>query len=861
LETYSEEKAAALFARFVKNGTWQVPTLTVLRAMASLDEPAFTNDARLKYMSPFVRRLWDPKNDFRLKNLTKEDYAFRKVQLKKQYDVVAAMHKAHVKILAGTDVMNPYCFPGFSLHDELELLVRECRFTPLEAIQSATREPAEYLGRSGDLGTVEVGKLADLVLLNADPLVDIRNTTKIDSVVINGQLLRRTKLNGMLAKVEAAWKERPKTAPVAGSDVKEWTPKAMMQVKSISAVQASPDGKEVVYAVRRAVMDGEKSEYRSQLFVSRADGGDSYALTQEETSSEAPRWSPDGQWIAFASNRSGVRNVWVIRAHGGEAKRLTDVKGGVQEFAWSPDGKALAFTAVEADTAEEEKSKKEKSYVVEVGAHYKMSRLYVIAVNKEGATKPEARALTPGDYHVASGDGVGGAIDWSPDGKTIAFCHVPSPRADDWTRADISLVAVADAKVRSLVRSAAAETSPKYSPDGRWIAFVKSDEPATWGGDRTIQVIAADGGAARRLAATYNHDPSVVGWSKDGAAIYYTEAYGTVTRLCAMPLSGSPRVLSQDEGVVQHVSLNAGGTVFGFSRESMNRAPEAYVSRLDAAEPTAVSSVNGDLPSALLADTDVLRWKAADGREIEGLLTYPVNYDVKKRYPLLLVIHGGPAGLFSQRYIAAPSTYPVAAFSARGYLVLRCNPRGSTGYGKDFRYANYKDWGGGDFRDLMAGVDRLIEDKMADPERLGVMGWSYGGFMTSWTITQTKRFKAASVGAGVTNLMSFTGTADIPSFLPDYFGAEPWDDLDTYRKHSAMFNVKGVTTPTLIQHGEKDERVPISQGYELYNALKRQGCPVEMVVYPRTPHGPQEPKLLLDVMERNVRWFEKYVRP
>ena len=232
-----------------------------------------------------------------------------------------------------------------------------------------------------------------------------------------------------------------------------------------------------------------------------------------------------------------------------------------------------------------------------------------------------------------------------------------------------------------------------------------------------------------------------------------------------------------------------------------------------------------------------------------------------KRCPLILIVHGGPMGVFSQNYVGVPSaSWPLAAFAAHGYAVLRPNPRGSGGYGKDFRFANLKDWGGGDYRDLMAGVDHVIAQGIADPDRLGVMGWSYGGFMTSWIITQTPRFKAASVGAGVTNLVSFTGTSDIPSFLPFYFGGEFWDDLDAYRKHSAMFNVKGVRTPTLILHGEKDERVPISQGYELYNALKRQGCATQMVVYPRTPHAPSEPKLLLDVLKRDLAWFDKYVK-
>lgn len=260
-----------------------------------------------------------------------------------------------------------------------------------------------------------------------------------------------------------------------------------------------------------------------------------------------------------------------------------------------------------------------------------------------------------------------------------------------------------------------------------------------------------------------------------------------------------------------------------------------------------------------MGKTEVVKWKSSDGLDVEGLLTYPVGYKSGTRVPLLLVVHGGPAGVFTQNFLAGRGAYPIASFASRGFAVLRVNPRGSSGYGRKFRYANIKDWGGGDYTDLMTGVDRVIAMGVADPERLGVMGWSYGGFMTSWTITQTHRFKAASVGAAVTNLMSFIGTADIPSFIPDYFGAQPWENLDVYRTHSAMFNAKGVNTPTLIQHGEADERVPISQGYEFYNALKVQNVPVRMIVLPRMPHGPDEPKMILKVKQTNVEWFEKYL--
>ncbi len=250
-----------------------------------------------------------------------------------------------------------------------------------------------------------------------------------------------------------------------------------------------------------------------------------------------------------------------------------------------------------------------------------------------------------------------------------------------------------------------------------------------------------------------------------------------------MNLDGSavPLSISETAGVATGIHLNATRTHFGFTWETLDKSPEAAISPIERFAPVAVSKVNADLPKLPLGHTEVVSWKSKDGFAIEGLLTYPANYKSGQRYPLLLNVHGGPMGVFTQSYVASPGQYPIATFSGRGYAVLRPNPRGSSGYGKKFRYANYGDWGGGDYQDLMAGVDHVVKMGVADEERLGIMGWSYGGFMTSWTVTQTQRFKAASIGAGVTNLVSFTGTADIPSFLPDYFGGEFWDRFDAYR--------------------------------------------------------------------------------
>jgi dipeptidyl aminopeptidase/acylaminoacyl peptidase len=245
--------------------------------------------------------------------------------------------------------------------------------------------------------------------------------------------------------------------------------------------------------------------------------------------------------------------------------------------------------------------------------------------------------------------------------------------------------------------------------------------------------------------------------------------------------------------------------------------------------------------------------------EIEGLLTYPVDYQEGRAYPLILNIHGGPAGVFSQSFTGNPGIYMIQYFAQEGYAVLRPNPRGSSGYGKDFRYANYMDWGYGDYEDLMSGVDKTIDMGVAHPDSLLTMGWSYGGYMTSFLVTRTDRFQAASMGAGLPNLISMVTTTDIPDYLVAHMGGEFWDDYETYERHSAMYRIANVTIPTQVIHGENDLRVPFTQGQEFYTALRRRGIATEMVVYPRTPHGPREPKLLMDVSQRILKWFEQFL--
>jgi dipeptidyl aminopeptidase/acylaminoacyl peptidase len=636
----------------------------------------------------------------------------------------------------------------------------------------------------------------------------------------------------------------------------------MIKFKRVTGTAVSPDGKLIAYTVSTPVMDGEKSEFLTHIWMVSADGKMNYQFTQGEKSSTNPSFSPDGKYLAFLSARGEDKKnqIWLIPLSGGEAEQITAAKSGVNSYAWSPDGKRIAYTMNDPKTEQEEKDKKEKRDMKVLDTNYKYAHLYTIAVEKDANGERKVKRLTSGNFHIASLFGSGAPFDWSPDGKTIVFQHQINPTIDVWTTSDISSVPSDSGAITPLVSWDGADTAPHYSPDGKWLAFASDGGDPKWAFSQDLYVMPAQGGEPKKLAPTPDRRPRFVNWSQDSKEIYFIEAERTSWRLFALPVNGKqPRVVTPGAGVYTGVSLSRNSNVLAVVHQTPEQPPDVYITDIKKFKLRKLTDVNADFPKLAMGRTEVITWKSKDGMEIEGLLTYPVDYELDKSYPLILNIHGGPAGVYTQYFTARGSVYPIQAFAQAGYAVLRANPRGSSGYGKEFRFANYNDWGFGDYDDLISGVDKVVGMGVAHPDSLCVMGWSYGGYMTSFIVTKTNRFKAASVGAGVTNLMSFTGTADIPSFLPDYFGGEPWDRIETYMKHSAMFQVKGVSTPTQIIHGEQDKRVPLSQGLEFYNALKRQGLQTEMIVYPRQPHGIREPKFIVDIGTRIIAWFNKHL--
>lgn len=630
----------------------------------------------------------------------------------------------------------------------------------------------------------------------------------------------------------------------------------IMKIRNILETQISPDGSEILYVISEPNL--EESFYNTDIWMVSAAGGTPVKLTNGPKRDDTPRWSPDGRKVAFISDRDGTPQIWIINPHGGEAHKLTAVKSAVTDLAWSPDGKVIAYLAPDPLTEEEEKRKKERNDTKLVDQDLKMSHIYLIDVETK-----ESRKLTRGAFHVQS-------ISWSPDGRHIVFAAQPTPKASDIYRTDISTVSVEDGQLEKLVEREGMDASPQWSPDGTKIAFISTDGKIDWVGNTYLCTVSAQGGSIQNLSRSFDERIMSYHWSSDSRILYFSAIQKVTVQLFA---------LSTDTGVVTPVT--SGNRVYGgfsFTQDTRTmaflatdpRTPrEVYVSAVTDFHPMRLTTTNPHLEELELGHTEIIRWQSTDGMEIEGLLITPVGYEEGKRYPLLTYVHGGPSGVFMLAFApqlgAAPlpiqaEPYPLQVFAGRGVALFLPNPRGSGGYGEKFRRANIKDWGDGDYNDIMSGIDALIQRGLADPEKLGIMGWSYGGYMTAWAITQTTRFKAASVGAGVTNLYSMYGQTDIPDAFESYFGAVPWEDREEYERHSPMFFAGHIKTPTLIQHGQADERVPLAQARELYRALKKNQVPVEFAIYPRQGHLILEPKLQADMLRRNLDWFMRWIQ-
>jgi len=634
---------------------------------------------------------------------------------------------------------------------------------------------------------------------------------------------------------------------------------ALGKTRTPSSAAISPDGTTVAWAVRTRegsqihLTDVANPDPAKEKIVGMESGATSCG-------SSDPKWSPDGEWLAFVSDctakadKPGRDQVFVWSKRTGESKELTHLVGGIDSLAWSPDGKAIGFLFVENATRSAGALAAMKPWAGVIGEDgVEIQRVGVVDVASGSFSQ-----LTPATLHVYE-------FDWSPDSKQLVFVGANPPGENNWWVAQLYTEEISGGHVKSILDTTKVSgplhglqiAVPRWSPDGSRIAFIgglMSDQGST-GGD--IYLIPSTGGEPKNVTPGLAASVAYIGWVGP-QVIGIAEHVAGSSHITALDLN-TGKDLPQVNATFPE-TIGAGGLAMSVSvsnehmltliRSSFEKAPEVWAGPLDAMKQ--ITHLNDGMNPAW-GKTENIEW-TSDGFKVQGWLLYPANYDPAKKYPLLVSVHGGPSSAVTPRWPGVG--YGGVPFSALGYFVFMPNPRGSYGQGEKFTQANIKDFGYGDLRDILAGMDVLEKRFPIDKDREGLTGWSYGGFMTMFGVTQTTRFKAAVAGAGISDWESYYGENSIDQWMVPFFGKTVYDDPAVYAKSSAIEYIKKVKTPTLVVVGDRDGECPAPQSFEFWHALRAEGVKTQLVVYPNEGHGFRDPAHRRDVLERALNWFE-----
>lgn len=645
----------------------------------------------------------------------------------------------------------------------------------------------------------------------------------------------------------------------------------VISLRSAGSPVISPDGKLIAYGV--STTDWNDNRVDTEIWLSR-NGAKPFQLTNTaKGSSTSPAFSPDGQWLAFLTDRGNKSQIYVIRTDGGEAMPVTKEEEGVNGFDWHPSGTKFVLLKNEKENKTKKELEKRYGGFEADDKEFTLSHLWQVEFSPEqrnlnelpcyeqtdslkakaGCIElPKAQQLTEGKYTVNS-------FLISPDGTKIVFVHQPDPLINSFTKSDISLLDISSKKITPLVTNPSSDDIEAWSPDSKEVLFTTSlaDTTSNFYTNPKLFSINITDKTTRQLAKNLDEYFGGLVWRSTGI---YTSAFNKMKRHLYKidPKTGSHTVLLNAPDQIFDFSVSKSGDRLAFSGRNDDQITEIFTLSTAAPKPEKITDFSSQIANWKTAQSEVISWKSKDGATIEGVLHKPKNYDPTKKYPLLVVIHGGPTGIDTPTPV--PSyVYPIVQWLDKGCLVLRPNYRGSAGYGEAFRSLNVQNLGVGDAWDVLSGVDYLDSKGLIDKNKMGCMGWSQGGYISAFLTTTSDVFKAVSVGAGISDWMTYYVNTDIHPFTRQYLKATPWSDEEIYKKTSPMTYINQAKTPTLIQHGEFDKRVPIPNAYQLLQGLRDKGVPTELIVYKGFGHGINKPKERLAATWHNWQWFNKYI--
>ena len=635
--------------------------------------------------------------------------------------------------------------------------------------------------------------------------------------------------------------------PVAGQERRAMTTDDGLDMVQVGGAMISPDGSWVLFS--KSELNWEENERKTTWWRVSAEGGEPYRYIGDDGGGNF-QFSPDGSRLAFTRSVDDESQLFLLPTTGGEAVQLSEHETSIGSYAWSEDGSKIIFVATEPRTDEEEEAR-EAGYdaiFVDEGPNGQQSgnwnNLWLIEV-ESGAE----RRLTDTDHRI-------GSFSVAPNGDRILFTSRIENRRNQQNLSEIQLLEVEAGTIRQLTDNSAPEGRLSWAPDGRSFAYTaRTDGEWELLLDK-IWVMDPDGGGRRIVSGAFDGNIGNFVWAPDASEILFSGLHGTNNNLYRINLgSDSVEQITSSAGSLAPSSFSRDRAKMAYVFQDFDTPADIWVGLTDGTGAVQLTDVNSTITDELvLGQGEVIRWESRDGTEIEGILMLPAEYQ-SGVLPLLLHIHGGPAGVFRNSFSASNHVW-----AGLGYAQLFPNVRGSSGYDDDLLRGNLRDIGSGDYEDLMTGVDELISRGIADPDKLGLRGWSYGGILGGWTITQTDRFKGASVGAMVSDWTSEYG----PGFNHDvrlwYIGGTPWDNTDEWRERSALTHVANVTTPTLVLHGINDRTDTEPQSMMFFQALKDQGKITRYIRFPREPHGFQEPRHQRTRDVEEIRWIQKYVR-